>query len=237
MFTDAVATSCIPAILGDLLPNAWPGWVLPSPVGYRCSYCLSAKAVSVAGIFCQGNTSILHCRICHNFMMYYSIVRVLVCYGRRTALALSWLRRSFNTRSLFFSTPSSYSLSISFPSTREHSTSSSRSTSLGNLFTTKSNAIILKFFIHGLMYGAKCNFVYILKLVLYHVLFRFGSGCLSPPNCPGLLIPPAPAAAMAPPTVAPPTPGGTCCCSLFTSLAFPLLSCFSAPTTYKRWVQ
>jgi hypothetical protein len=72
--------------------------------------------VKVRPQYCIAGLAIL------NFTVYCSIVRVLACYGRRTALALSWRRRSFNTRSLFFSTPSSYSLSISFPSTREHST-------------------------------------------------------------------------------------------------------------------
>ena len=75
--------------------------------------------------------------------IYFSIVRVLVCYGRHTALAHSWPRRNFDTRSLFFSIPSFYSLSIFSPSTREHSTILSRSTSLGNVFTTKSNTTII----------------------------------------------------------------------------------------------
>ena len=177
-------------------------------------------------------STVLHYRTGYDFM-YFSIVRVLECYGRRTVLALSWPRRNFDTRSLFFSTPSSYSLSIFSPSIREHSTISSRSTSLGNVFTTKSNTTIITQNFYSWSILILLIFVYV-KLILYHVLFRFGSGCLSLPNCPGLLIPPPTAAAMAPPTVATPTPVGTCCCSLLMSLAFPLLSCFSAPTIYIR---
>lgn len=40
--------------IGDVLPNTWPGRILPPPIGYHSSPCLPAKPISVGGILRQG---------------------------------------------------------------------------------------------------------------------------------------------------------------------------------------
>ena len=114
-----------------------------------------------------------HYRTGYSLLMYVNFLsRVLVCYGQHIALGLSWRRRNFDTRSLFFSTPFSYSLSISSPSTQEHSTTQSCSTSLDNFFTTSIKFYYSKFYSWS---DVLCHyeFVHVRNLFYFYIMFSF----------------------------------------------------------------